>query len=122
MSSFYPYPEQPHATISPNDRLSEKVQEFDSGDIANFVGLPQSGPPFRPGIYQLSWNGIETWQTWSKLEYPPAYRVLITKGAAADTAQVHVLNNPPYPVSNAPIAIQDYVVSTQMIWAGGGEI
>ena len=72
MGSTYPLPNFPKSSMyPPTDRLHETVQEFNTGDIGNFVSERVSGPPFRPAIYQFSMSGMETYQSWANLEYPP---------------------------------------------------
>lgn len=107
-------------SYDPQAQLSHRVQGW-TGDYGFPVQGHESGPAYRPAVYtQSHWGGIDSWQTDSRLDYPPEYRVKITAGAVADTANIYLLNNMPSPISFAPIAIQEYALATQMVYNGGG--
>lgn len=114
-----------NTNYNPYDRqIAQSNFQTDRDSLAVYGGhFP--GEAFRPAGYQQDWSGLQYWQTWSiagaflnENEYPVDYRAYITRGNAADTAQLLLYRNQPQQYAPAPIAISQYALNTQQVYVG----
>lgn len=108
-------------TVSDNERLVFEGTGISIGDYTAPTGGRVATGPNRLAQYQQNWSGMPYWQTWDVLEYPKEYRAYLKNDNVTQGALLMIARNPATRSAAAPIAIGQYALQTQQVYAGQGD-